>query len=125
MVIGARDFLIAYNVNLASRDVTIAKQIAREMRLLPGVRALGLWLESAGCAQVSMNLLDFRQTGIAQAFDAVESLARVQGVEAAESELIGLAPSAALNAEIARHVRLRDYRDDRILEVRLGQRRLN
>lgn len=123
IAVGARDFLIAYNVNLATRDVEIARSIARRVRESSGglakVKALGLFLETAGIAQVSMNLTDFRITGIETAFAAVEREAAALGVEAKESELIGLAPAAALDAEIARRVRLRDWDERMILETRL------
>lgn len=118
VIVGARFFLIAYNVNLESSDLAAAKTIAAAVRRLPGVRALGLYLESAQTAQVSMNLIDFRQTGIAAAFDAVCHHARELGIAVRESELIGLAPSTALTPEIAAHVRLRDFHPRRILPVK-------
>lgn len=120
---GARGFLIAFNVNLASADVSDARAIARTIRQssggLPELKALGLWLATRGMAQVSMSLTDFRVTGIEAAFAAVEGEAARRGVTVSESELIGLAPGAALSEEIAKSVRLRAWTPAMILENRL------
>ena len=123
-VIGARPFLIAFNVNLRTNRLDVAKHVARTVREssggLPAVKALGLMLADRDTAQVSMNLTDFRQTSITAAFDAVRTSAATYGVDVLESELIGLAPEAALSAAIAAHVHLSDFTEDRILEVRLA-----
>jgi len=112
-VIGARPFLVAYNVNLESQDVALAKEIAREIResgrvvridgekvrkpgLLKGVKAIGWWMEAYGLVQVSTNITDLRFTQVHEVFEAVKSLAAKYGVEVKESELIGLLPKAAL-----------------------------
>lgn len=123
--VGARFFLIAFNVNLETDDLTLARRIARKIRERDGglaaVRALGLRL--ADCVQVSMNLCDFRVTGIVQAYDAVSKLAAASGVRVRESELIGLAPEAAINAEVAARVSLPGFvPEQRILERRLAGR---
>lgn len=124
VAIGARKFLIAYNVNLAGADVSVAKEIARRVRAssggLPCVKALGLGLETAGLAQVSMNLTDFEVTPIRAAFDAVTREAELLGARVLESELIGLAPAAALDAALAAHIRLRGFTPSMILENRLS-----
>jgi glutamate formiminotransferase len=113
VAVGARSFLIAYNVNLGSPDVALAKQIAKSVREkdggLPRVQAMGFLLDDRGIAQVSMNLLDFRATSIRQAYDAVATKARALGVEVLESELVGFAPAAALDAATAAHVKLRGF----------------
>jgi glutamate formiminotransferase len=100
VAIGARPFLIAYNINLASDDVEIAKRIARRVREsgggLPRVQANGFWIEELRAAQVSMNLLDFRTTPIWRVWELVAQLAGEEGVRPLESELIGLAPVDAL-----------------------------
>ena len=105
-VVGARPFLIAYNINLETRDVELAKRIARRVRErsggLPRVQALGLYLEEGACAQVSMNLLDHAVTPLWLVWETVGEQARAEGVEVRESELIGLAPLAALS-EVAEH----------------------
>jgi glutamate formiminotransferase len=102
IAVGARPVLVAVNCELATRDVTTARAIARSVRErdggLPGVRALGLWLRSRGHAQVSMNLVDLAATGIQRACETVRELARARGSDVARVELVGLAPEA----EVAR-----------------------
>ncbi len=106
VAVGARPFLIAYNINLATRDLDLAKGIARRVRErsggLPRVQALGLELAELGCVQVSMNLLDFSVTPMWLVWETVTELAYQEGVEARESELIGLVPLAAL-VDVADH----------------------
>ena len=110
VAVGARKFLIAYNVNLATSDVQIAKDIAKAVREKDGgfkkVQAMGFFLDDKQLSQVSMNLLDFEVTSIRTVFDAVAKLAASKGVAVAESELIGLAPAAAIDAATAQHVKL-------------------
>ena len=124
VAVGARKFLIAFNVNLESTDLGAAREIARAIREatggLPRVKALGLTMASEGMVQVSMNLTDFEATSIDTAFDAVRELAAKRGIGVRESELIGLAPAAALNEHIARRVLLRAFHPGMILESRLG-----
>ena len=102
VAVGARPFLIAYNINLDSSDVELAKRIARRVREsgggLPKVQANGFWIEELGRAQVSMNLLDFATTPLWLVWETVRDVAAEDGVELAESELIGLAPLAAFLA---------------------------
>ena len=99
--VGARDFLVAYNVQLDSDDASIARAIARRIRErdggLPGVKALGLFLEHRGLAQVSMNLVAYRRTSIHAAYRAVEAAARDLGTGIRDAELIGLVPQDALS----------------------------
>ena len=141
LAVSARPFLIAYNINLDSDDVELAKRIARRVREssggLPKVQASGFWIAEQGRAQVSMNLLDFSVTPMWLVWDTVRELAAEDGVEPAESELIGLAPVAALLAVAARaeadpseprearlaaaaaYLRLRDFSPLQALELRL------
>jgi glutamate formiminotransferase len=109
--VGVRPFLIAYNVNLATTDVALARRIARAVRTrdggLPALRALGLPLEGRGLTQVSMNLLDFAVTGMTAAFDAVAGRAAQAGVEVVESEIVGLVPAAALSGVDPERLKLR------------------
>jgi glutamate formiminotransferase len=123
--VGARPFLIAWNINLASDDVELAKRIARRVREsgggLPRLQANGFRVEEPERgfpvrAQVSMNLLDFRVTPLWRAWEAVEGLAAEDGVALAESELIGLAPLAAF-LDVADHA---DAPDDAPVEERLA-----
>ncbi|HOM07131.1 MAG TPA: glutamate formimidoyltransferase [Syntrophales bacterium] len=108
--VGARGPLIAFNVNLASPDLALARAIARSIREtgggMKGVQALGLFLESRRLAQVSMNITDHRLAPLRKVFLHVETAARDGGVEVLESELVGLAPAAALDGETARGIRL-------------------
>ena len=107
VAVGARPFLIAYNINLETADIDVAKRIAKLVREssggLPRVQALGLYLDDLGVAQVSMNLLDHSVTPIWKVWQAVAEAARAEGVELRESELIGLCPLAAL-VEVADHI---------------------
>ena len=102
VAVGARPFLIAYNINLASSDVDLAKRIARRVREsgggLPMVQANGFFIEELDRAQVSMNVLDFETTPLWVVWETVRDVAAEDGVELAESELIGLAPLAAFLA---------------------------
>jgi glutamate formiminotransferase/glutamate formiminotransferase/formiminotetrahydrofolate cyclodeaminase len=126
VVVGARKFLIAFNVNLATSDLTIAKAIARTVRFssggLPAVKALGVPLESRNLAQVSMNLTDFEQTSVRQAFDAVCAEAARHGVGIVGSELIGLIPQRALDAADLAVLRIENFNPSMILENRIAER---
>ena len=101
VAVGARPFLIAWNINLATDDVEVAKRIARQVREsgggLPAVQANGFMIEELDAAQVSMNLLDFERTPLWRVWEEVEQLAEEAGVGLEESELIGLAPQAAFD----------------------------
>lgn len=121
-IVGARFFLVAYNVVLESADPALARAVARAVRAssggLPALRAIGVPLPSRGLVQVSMNLLDYRVTSIATAFAAVAAAAAALGAAVRESELIGLAPRAALPA--APEAVLLALRPEQILEDRLA-----
>jgi glutamate formiminotransferase len=121
-VIGARPLLIAFNVILATPEVAIARQVARTVRAsnggLEAVRAIGVFLERRRRAQVSLNLLDYRRTSMRTAFERVREVADAAGAEVEESELIGLAPRAALPADPERELCLA-VGPDQILEERL------
>jgi len=124
MVVGARVPLVAFNVNLATEDLSLACDIARQIREscggLPAVRALGVPLRSRGLVQVSMNLTDCRETPVAAAFRRVRALAGRSGVEIAESELIGLAPRAAFAGITPEELKLKDFSEARLLETHLA-----
>ena len=106
VAVGARPFLIAWNINLGSADVELAKRIARRVREsgggLPAVQANGFMIEELGCAQVSMNLLDFTTTPMWRVWEEVRAVAAEDGITLRESELIGLAPLAAF-LDVAAH----------------------
>ncbi len=142
VAVGARPFLIAYNINLASTDLELAKRISRRVREsgggLPRVQAMGVALDQPECAQVSMNLLDFSVTPLWLVWETVRSEAAADGVELLESELIGLCPLAAF-LDVADHagfdpsapveercgaaagyLHLRDFSPMQVLELRLA-----
>ncbi len=124
VAVGARPFLIAYNVNLDTRDVQIAKDIARVTREkgggLPSVKALGFALEDRGIVQVSMNLTDFNVTGMLTAYQHVSAEAHKRGVRVLGSELVGLVPLEAL-VQVARDaLQLEQFSSQQVVEVRLG-----
>ena len=122
-VVGARHPLIAYNINLATSRLDIAKKIAAAVRTssggLPHVKAMGVALEDRGIVQVSMNLTNYAQTSIFQVFDAVAREAARYGVDVIESEIVGLIPAAALEGADVRTLRLASFTPDRVLENRL------
>lgn len=122
-VVGAREALIAFNVNLDTGDLSIATDIAKTIRAagggLPCLRAIGVPLKSRGIVQVSMNLVNYKVTSPARAFQVVKELASRKGCSVLESELVGLAPEAALNKDIAQQIKLKDFSDERILERQL------
>ena len=124
--IGARGPLVAFNVNLATDRIEVAASVARAVRQsaggLPAVNALGVRLADRGIVQVSMNLTNYEETSITRAFDAVRRGAARYGVDVLESEIVGLAPSAALDAETASAVRLAGHWAEKILENRLRAR---
>ncbi|HUS07916.1 MAG TPA: glutamate formimidoyltransferase [Bryobacteraceae bacterium] len=123
VAVGARKFLIAWNVNLATGDVGIAKSIARAIRAssggFPNVKALGLELASRGLSQISMNLTDFETTPLHTVYDAIHQLAESAGAGIAGSEIIGLVPRQAMEGAAAHYLRCENFRPDIILEQRL------
>lgn len=122
-VIGARFFLIAFNVRLTTADVPTARKIARAVREsgggLPGVKAMGVALRSQGCAQVSLNLVDYRKTSLLQAFERVRREARARGTDVAGGEIVGLVPEDAVVESLAQCLQLDESSPSPILERRL------
>jgi glutamate formiminotransferase len=123
-IVGVRPLLIAYNVTLDTRDISVAKRIARAIRErdggLPNLKALGFELESRGVVQVSMNLTGYERTNIHQAFEAVRREAERLGVRVIASEIVGLVPQAALERAAAHFLRLENYSPDLVLENRIA-----
>jgi glutamate formiminotransferase len=123
VAIGARPILIAYNVYLATPDVAIAKEIAKEVRErdggLPKVRALGFDIQERHQAQVSMNLLDYHATPVQAAFEAVRVGAVKRGVAVAGSEVVGLIPEDALYDAAQFYLQLAEFDRAQILERKL------
>jgi glutamate formiminotransferase / 5-formyltetrahydrofolate cyclo-ligase len=122
-VIGARAPLIAFNVNLATDRLDVAKAVAAAVRQssggLPFVKALGIPLPHRGIVQVSMNLTNFEHTSITRAFEAVRSEAERHGTTVVESEVVGLVPEAALPPEPERSLLLSGFTNSQVLERRL------
>ena len=120
VVVGARPFLIAFNVNLRTNDLAIARSIARQVRErdggLPFVKALGFELQSRGVVQVSMNLIDFEHTGIERAFGAVRDAAHERQVDVLSAEIVGLVPRAALDRNAAYFPYLENFRETLVIE---------
>jgi len=124
-ILGARKILIAFNINLATDDVQIAREIARKIRTssggMPFLKALGLPLAGRGLAQVSMNLTDFEQTPLHVVFAAVEREAAARGVGIAGSEIIGLIPKKALEDAAAHYLKCENFETGLVLENRMLQ----
>ena len=122
-VIGARMALIAYNINLATNRLEVAKKIAAAIRHSSGgyryVKAAGFMLEDRGIAQVSMNLTNYEKTPIHRVFETVKREAERYGVAILESEIVGLVPSAALNAASEFYLQIAGFKSDQVLENKL------
>ena len=129
-VVGARSPLIAYNINLDSNQVSIARQIAaaiREQRdtnpALTGVRALGFWLASQKRAQVSLNLTRPDLTPMPAIFDFVREQAAQMSANVYESEIVGLAPRSALDGQSPERILWRDFRETQLVDLWLEKLR--
>jgi glutamate formiminotransferase len=121
--VGARMPLIAFNVNLRSEDIEVAKAIAKKIRAsgggMPHVKALGFHLREKGMVQVSMNLTDYTVTPISKVFLEIEKEAEARGVEIAESEIIGLIPLDAVCDLAGRFLKVPSFASGQVLERRI------
>ena len=124
-VIGARMPLIAYNINLATDRLDVAKKIATAIRMSSGglrfVKAMGIALEDRRIVQVSMNLTNFEKTPIFRVFDLVKREAARYGVTVLESEVVGLIPQAALVQAAEYYLQLEGFTSNQVLENRLRE----
>ncbi len=124
-VVGARKFLIAYNINLNTADVEIAKRIAKAIRFSSGgfryVKSMGVPLASRNLAQVSMNLTDFEQTPIHRVFEAVRAEAARYGASIVGSEIVGLIPKSALEMTAEWYLQVENFHPSLVLENRLAE----
>jgi len=124
-VIGARMPLIAYNINLATDRIDVARKIAAAVRFSSGgfrfVKAMGVTLADRGIVQVSMNLTDYEKTPIHRVFEAVKHEAERYGVNVLESEIVGLVPAAALINAAGSVLQLNDFNRRQVLETRLRE----
>jgi glutamate formiminotransferase / 5-formyltetrahydrofolate cyclo-ligase len=122
-VIGARMALIAYNINLATNRLDVAKKIAAAIRHSSGgyrfVKAAGFSLDDRGIVQVSMNLTNYEKTPIFRVFETVKREAARYGVDILESEIVGLVPSAALLAAAEYYLQIEGFKGEQVLENRL------
>jgi len=125
IAVGARKPLIAYNINLNTSDVKIARQIAKRIRFSSGgfryVKALGLFLKNRNQAQVSMNLTDYEQTSIELVFETVRREAERFGVSVGSSEIIGFIPQKALNHAAEFFLQVENFKPSTILENRITE----
>ncbi|MDE3167842.1 MAG: glutamate formimidoyltransferase [Acidobacteriota bacterium] len=125
IVTGARKFLIAYNINLATPDVSIARKIAKTIRYSSGgfrfVKAMGVMLASRGIAQVSINLTDFEQTPMHVVFEAVLREAERFGVSVVGSEIVGLIPKRSIELSAEHFLRFENFRAELVLENRIAE----
>jgi glutamate formiminotransferase len=123
-IVGVRPLLIAYNVNLRTGDISIARRIAGRVRGRDGglakVKALGFELVGRGIVQVSMNLTAYEETNIHEAFEAVRREAESLGVEILSSEIVGLLPQAALDRAAEHLLKLENYSPGLVLENRIA-----
>lgn len=121
--VGAREFLIAFNVNLGTSDLKVAKAVARAVRSSSGglryVKALGLTLDERGIVQVSMNLTNYKQTPLARTLELVRVEAARYGVPVVGTEVVGLVPEEALFQAAAHYLSLERFLSDLILERRV------
>ncbi len=124
-VVGARKFLIAYNINLNTPDLSIAKKIAKTIRFssggLPFVKAMGVDLRARNLAQVSMNLTDFEQTPIHLVFETVKREAERHGVGIEGSEIVGLIPRRAIEMTAENYLKIENFAPAQVLENRLEE----
>ena len=125
IAVGARPFLIAFNVVLRSDDITIARRIAKTIRArgggLPFVKALGFRLATKKLVQVSLNLVNYEVTGMETAYNAIKREADALGVAIESAEIVGLVPRAALNREAEYFHKLQQFSESKILENQIAK----
>lgn len=121
--IGARFFLVAYNVNLDTQDIALAKEIAKKIRESSGgfrcVKAMGFELADRNLVQVSMNMINYTVTSLATVFLTIQEYARQAGVDIVESEIVGLVPKQALVGSVVELLKVKDFNPAQILENRM------
>jgi len=122
-VIGARKFLIAFNVNLGTSDVHVAQEIAKAVRSSSGglchVKGIGLALEDRGLSQVSMNIVDYEKNALYRVVELIRVEARRWGVPVVETEVYGMVPAAALFDSVAYYLQLADFDPKQVVEMAL------
>ncbi len=122
-VVGARRPLIAFNVNLGTQKLDLAKQVAKKIREssggIPSVQALGLELKEKGMVQVSMNLVDYHQASIPKVVEFIRAEIAGTGVEIVETELVGLLPREALEDVVREYLKMPEFNSDQVIETHL------
>ncbi len=122
-VIGARKFLIAFNVNLGTTDVGIAKQIAKTVRVSSGglchVKGIGLSLEDRGLVQVSMNIVDYEKNALYRVVELIRMEARRWGVSLVETEVYGMLPAAALLDSVSYYMQIAGFNSGQVIELKM------
>lgn len=121
VAVGVRDFLIAFNVNLAANDLSLAQSIAKNIREksggLPGVRALGIDLKSRNITQVSINITNHKMTSLKKVFDEVKKWAKEYEVGILESELVGMIPEEACFEGMQAYLKLKNFSKELIINL--------
>ncbi len=122
-VVGARKFLVAFNINLGTTDVAIAKEIAKYLRASSGgfchVKGIGLSLEDKGMVQVSMNLTDYEKNSIYRVLEMARMEAKRWGVNVVETEIYGMVPAAAMLDSASYYLQSNGFDPEQVLELRL------
>jgi glutamate formiminotransferase len=122
-VVGARQFLVAFNINLKSRDIGAARDIAKKIRASGGglshIKAVGIDLANQGMVQVSINVTDYRISPLQVVFELVKKEAAAKGIAVAESEIYGLVPAEALVAAASSSLQLAGFESSQVLDLRL------
>ncbi|MGC9771599.1 glutamate formimidoyltransferase [Fervidobacterium islandicum] len=121
--VGAREFLIAFNVNLGTNNIEIADKIAKAVRHISGgyryVKAMGVELKEKGIVQVSMNLTNYKKSPIFRVFETIKREAARYGVPVVGSEIIGMVPLQAIVDTFAWYLQIDDFGTNRVIEERL------
>jgi glutamate formiminotransferase len=122
-IVGARFPLVAYNINLKTKDLTIAEEIARKVRFkdggFPHVRAMGVDLKEKGMVQVSMNLTNYRVTNIPKVYEFIKKEALKKGIEIEGGEIVGLIPLAALEGIVQDYLKCPQFLVRQVIEQRI------
>ena len=122
-VVGARKFLVAFNVNLGSSDIRVAQQIAKAVKASNGgfshVKSIGLSLEERGLVQVSMNIVDYEKNALYRILELIRTEAKRREVEIIETEVYGMIPAAALLDSVSYYMQIADFDPNQVIELRL------
>ena len=122
-VVGARFPLVAYNVNLKTKDLSLAKAIAKKVRFkdggFPHVRAMGVDLREKGMVQVSMNLTHYRVTNISKVYEFIKEEALKKGIEIEASEIVGLIPLGVLEGVVQYYLKCQPFSVRQVIEQRI------